>query len=174
MCVPVLQHLEVGRLVHEHVIQGGYESDDFLHCSLVEMYVKCGSMEDAQSVFNKMPIQNVICWTAVIFGHVKCVQSWEALELAQQMRNEGVEAAPMAFVGMLNSCASVAALWQGRHIHSPIIQHGYESDIFVATNLVDMYAKCGIIEDASRVFNKMPTCDVVGWSAVIVAYVKCG
>jgi pentatricopeptide repeat protein len=87
---------------------------------------------------------------------------WEALELAQQMRNEGVEAAPMTFVGMLNACASGAALWHGRHIHSPIIQRGYESNIFVATSLIDMYAKCGSIEDASRVFNKMPTCDVFG------------
>jgi pentatricopeptide repeat protein len=85
---------------------------------------------------------------------------WEALELAQQMRNEGVEAAPMTFVGMLNACASVAALQHSRHIHSPIIQRGYESDIFVATSLIDMYAKCGSIEDASRVFNKMPTYEV--------------
>jgi pentatricopeptide repeat protein len=54
----------------------------------------------------------------------------------------------------------VAALQHGRHIHSPIIQRGYESDIFVATSLIDMYAKCGSIEDASRVFDKMPTCEV--------------
>jgi len=65
-------------------------------------------MEHAQIVFNKMPTQNVTCWTAVIFGHVKCVRGWEALELAQQMRSGGT--APMTFVGMLNACASVAAL----------------------------------------------------------------
>jgi hypothetical protein len=45
------------------------------------MYAKCGSIEDAYRVFNKIPAQDVITWTAMISGHVKCGQGQKALEL---------------------------------------------------------------------------------------------
>jgi pentatricopeptide repeat protein len=66
-----------------------------------------------------------------------------------------------------NAFAGLQALEEGKHVHRLIREHGFESHVYVGCNLIDMYAKCGSIEDASRVFNKMPTCDVVGWSAVI-------
>ncbi len=103
-------------------------------------------------MFNKMPSQGVVTWSAMILGHVKCGQGQKALELFQQMQQEGVWLDSVAFVGVLNACASVAGLKEGRCIHQQIIQSGLESDISV-----DMYAKCGSIEDAWRVFNKMPS-----------------
>jgi pentatricopeptide repeat protein len=58
--------------------------------SLVDMYAKCGSIKDAWSLFNKMPLQNVVTWNAMVLGHVKCGQGQKALELFQQMQQEGV------------------------------------------------------------------------------------
>ncbi len=63
----------------------------------------------------------------------------------------------VTFVGVLNACASVVALKEGRSVHEQIIQSGCESDVFVGSSLVDMYAKCGSLEDAWRVFHKMPS-----------------
>ncbi len=54
----------------------------------------------------------------------------------------------VTFVGVLNACASVIALEEGRHVHHQIIQSGSESDVFVGNSLLDMHAKCGSIEDA--------------------------
>jgi len=62
--------------------------DVYVVNSLVDMYAKCGSMEDAWRVFNKMPSQNMVTWTAVIVGHVKCGEGQKALELFQQMQHE--------------------------------------------------------------------------------------
>jgi len=76
---------------------------------------------------------------------VKHGHGQRALELSQQMHHEGVEADPGTFVGVLNACASVGALEEGRHVHEQIIQCGFESDIFVDGSLVDMYAKCGAL-----------------------------
>ncbi len=56
-------------------------------------------------------------------------------------------------------CA-VVAIEEGRYVHQQIIQSSLESDVFVGCSLVDMYAKCGSIEDAWRVFNKMPSQDI--------------
>jgi pentatricopeptide repeat protein len=71
-----------GRLVHEQLIQSGCESDVFVGSSLVDMYAKSGSIEDASRVFNKMPYsQDVFTWTAIILGHVQSRQGQKALEL---------------------------------------------------------------------------------------------
>jgi pentatricopeptide repeat protein len=166
--------LEDGRLVHKQLIQSGLESDVFVCNSLVDMYAKCGSIEDAWSVFNKMPSQDVVTWTVIILGHVKCGQGQKALELFQQMQQEGVQPDSVTFVGVLNACASMVAIEEGRCVHQQIIQCGLESNFFVASSLVDMYAKCGSIEDAQRVFYKMPSRNVVSWTAMILGHVNCG
>jgi pentatricopeptide repeat protein len=131
------------------------------------MYAKCGSLEDAWIVFNKMPSRDVVSWNAMILGHVKCGQGQKALELFQQMQQEGVQPNYVTFVGVLNACASGIALEEGRCVHHHIVHSGLEMNIFVGNSLVDMYAKCGSIEDACRVFNKMPSRDVVTWTVIL-------
>ncbi|CAM6035383.1 unnamed protein product [Sphagnum compactum] len=164
--------LEDGRLVHKQLIQSGFESDVFVGSSLVDMYAKCGSIKDAWRVFNKMSSRNVVTWTAMILGHLKCGQGQKALELYQQMQQEGVQPDSVTFVGVLNACASLAALKDGRCVHQQIVECGWDADVVVGNSLVDMYAKCGSMEDAWRVFNKMPSRDVVTWTAMILGY--CG
>ncbi len=75
---------------------------------------------------------------------------------------------------MLNSCASLAALEQGRCAHKQIIESGYESDVCVGNSLVDMYAKYGSMEDACRVFDKLPSHDLVSWNALLGGYAMHG
>jgi pentatricopeptide repeat protein len=70
-------------------------------------------------------------------------------------------------VGVLNACASVLALEEGRRAHEQIIRSSCESDVFVGSSLVDIYAKCGSTEDAERVFHKMPSTTVVLWNMMI-------
>ncbi|CAM6054309.1 unnamed protein product [Sphagnum tenellum] len=135
--------------------------------SLVDMYAKCGSIEDAWRVFNKMPSRDVVTWTTMMLGHLKCGQGQEALELFRQMQKEGVQPNSVTFVGLLNACASVAALEEGRCAHEQILQSEWHSNIFVRNSLVDMYGKCGSMEDAQRVFNNMPLHDVVSWNAIL-------
>ncbi len=156
-----------GRCVHQQIIQSGLESDVFVGSSLVDMYAKCGSTEDGWTVFNKMPSRDRVTWTVMILRHVQCGQGQKALELFQQMQQEGVQPDSLTFVGVLNACASVVALEEGRCIHQQIIRSGLESDVFVGSSLVDTYAKCGSMEDARGVFNKMPSRNVVTWNAIL-------
>jgi len=138
------------------------------------MYAKCGSMEEARRVFHNMPARDVVSSTAMIFGHLKHGQVYEALDLFQLLQQEGLQLDHVTFVGVLNACASVGALVEGRRAHEQIIQRGWESDVFVGNSLVDMYAKCASMDDAWRVFNKMPSCSPVSWSVMILGLVKCG
>jgi pentatricopeptide repeat protein len=131
-------------------------------------------MEDALRVFNKMPSRDVVTWSALILGHVKYGQGQKALELFRQMQQEGVQPDPVTFVAVLNACASVSALEEGRCAHEQIIRSGCESVVFVRSSLVDMYAKCGSMEDACRVFNTMPSHDVVSWNALLGGFAMHG
>ncbi|CAK9275513.1 unnamed protein product [Sphagnum jensenii] len=166
--------LEEGRRIHTQIIQNSYESDIFVGSSLVDMYAKSGSIDDACRVFNKMPTRNVVSWNTMIMGHVKCGQGQKALELYQQMQCEGVQPDTVTFVGVLNACASLAAVDEGMRVHEQIVCSCCEFDVSVGNSLIDMYAKCGNLEDAKRVFRRMTTRDVVSWNAMIVGFVKCG
>ncbi|CAM6051450.1 unnamed protein product, partial [Sphagnum compactum] len=142
----------------------------FVGNSLIDMYAKCGSIEDAKRVFNKLPSRDVVSWNVMIFGHVKYGQGQKALELFRQMQEEGVQPTPLTLVGVLNACASVVALEEGRRTHDWVIKSGWDSNVFVGNSLIDMYAKCGSLVDALKVFNKMPSRDVVTWNAMIGGY----
>ncbi len=78
----------------------------FVLDGLVDMYAKCGSTEDAQRMFNKMPFQDLVTWNAMIFGHVKCGQGQKALELFGQMQQEGVQPNSFSF------CGGAECMWE--------------------------------------------------------------
>ncbi len=59
--------------------------------------------------------------------------------------------------GVPNACASIVALEEGRPAHKQIVESGKDSDFFVRSSLVDMYAMCGSMEEALRVFNELPS-----------------
>jgi len=73
-------------------------------------------------VFNKLPSQVVVTWSTMILGHVKCRQGQKALELFQQMKQEGVWPNSVTFVGVLKACDSVIALGRG-HMYSSSSHH---------------------------------------------------
>jgi len=66
-----------------------YELDVLVSSSLVDMYIKCGNIGDAWRVFNKTTTCNIICWNAMILGHVKCGRAHKVLELFLYMQYEG-------------------------------------------------------------------------------------
>jgi pentatricopeptide repeat protein len=168
-----LQALEEGRCVHLQIMERGFESILYVGNSLIDMYAKCGNIEDAWKVFDKMLMHDVVSWNSIISGHVKCRQAKNALELFHQMQQEGLDADRVTFLAVLNACAIEVAVEEGRWVHNLIIRSSYESDVIVGSSLVDMYAKCGSIGDAQRVFHKMPMHNVVSWSAMIWGHVKC-
>jgi pentatricopeptide repeat protein len=84
-----LQALDEGLRAHQHIIQCGWEAHVFVGSCLVDMYAKCESMEDAQSVFNKMPCRDVVTWTAMISGHVnveKGTKQWNYFDKCKRKK----------------------------------------------------------------------------------------
>ncbi|KAJ7545313.1 hypothetical protein O6H91_09G114700 [Diphasiastrum complanatum] len=161
--------LEKGQEIHSAILDSGYEGQVNVGTALVHMYGKCGNLEEARSVFARMPQRNLVTWNAMIAacsqnGHCK-----EALELLNQMDCDGIAPNQITYLCALDACASLAVLDEGQKIHASISEDGYEGEVAVANALINMYGKCENLDAARSVFNRMPNRDVVSWNAMITA-----
>eukprot|EP01018_Ginkgo_biloba_P010117 Gb_21745 [translate_table: standard] len=165
-----LSALQEGKEIHYHIVRNGFDSDVFIEASLIDMYAKCGNIESARQVFDKMSTRDVVSWTAMIEGYVQNGHAHEALALFNEMQLADVKPNSITVLSVLAACSHLGALQQGKWIHEYIIKNGFESKVSVGTALIDMYAKCGSIEIARQLFDKMSKKDVVLWSAMIAGY----
>eukprot|EP01018_Ginkgo_biloba_P037415 Gb_09416 [translate_table: standard] len=169
-----LAALQDGKEIHHQIVRAGFESDVFVGTALIDMYIKCWSVEDARRVFDKMSRRDVVTWTAMISGYAQNGHAHEALTLFNQMLLEEVTPDSFTMVSVLQACGALRALKQGEWIHEYIIRSEYILDDFVWTALIDMYAKCGNLEIARQLFHKMSQQNVVSWSAMIAGYAQNG
>ncbi|RZS18117.1 hypothetical protein BHM03_00050342 [Ensete ventricosum] len=163
-----LGDLELGRNLHRYIGAREVDMDVFVGNALVDMYSKCGDVDSAHQLFNKMPVRNVVSWNSIISGLVDNREFKQALELFRRMQGEGIEPDAFTLVGVLNSCASLGALELGQWVHAYISKNGVEADGITGNALVDMYAKCGRIDRAMEVFGRMAHKDVVTYTSMIV------
>ena len=166
--------LRVAREVHYCIIKSRMEQDKYVASSLLGVYIRCGSLQDARQVFDALAKKSVIDWTVMIGGYVQHNRGKDAMQLFHQMRQEHVQADKITYVSILKACASPLSLKWGREVHVLIRRDGLESDIRVGTALIQMYAKCGSIEEARQAFDNLTNRNVVSWTAMVGAYAESG
>ncbi|OMP01271.1 hypothetical protein COLO4_12017 [Corchorus olitorius] len=121
--------------------------------SMVSGYAKAASVKTARLMFTKMAERNIVSWNALIAGYTQNGEDEEALRLFCLLKRESICPTHYTFGNLLNACANLADLQLGRQAHAHVLKHGFrfqfgeESDIFVGNSLIDMYMKCGSIED---------------------------
>eukprot|EP01018_Ginkgo_biloba_P030407 Gb_26154 [translate_table: standard] len=169
-----MKALEEGKQVHVHILINGYEQNHFLQTKLVSMYAKCGSLVGARLVFDKALKPSVFLWNAIIAGYASNGFYEECLKLYYRMQCVGIQPDKFTFPCLFRACGGLSALQQGKEIHDFIRRSGFESDAFVANSLIDMYAKCGSLDNARQVFDKISQKNVVSWTAIIVGYTQNG
>ncbi|XP_024525474.1 pentatricopeptide repeat-containing protein At2g13600 [Selaginella moellendorffii] len=166
--------LEKGIAVHLRASSYGFQWDLFVANSLVDMYAKCGSMVDSRRVFDGMRRHDVVSWNSLISGYADNDQGEAALELFVPMELEGCAHDSRTFLASLKACGCVGALDIGRTLHGKIRELGLDSDVVIATSLVDFYGKCGSMVDAEQVFSSIVTKDIVAWNALLTGYSRQG
>ncbi|KAH9317122.1 hypothetical protein KI387_018891 [Taxus chinensis] len=170
-----LKALEQGKQIHGHTIKTGFETFESMGSALVTMYAKSENISDASKVFNKLHQPDFISWTAMISGYAWNGYGEEALNLFCEMHQANLMPNEFTFASALGACAiQAAAIESGKQVHACTIKTGYQSFVCVASSLVTMYAKCGNIEAANKVFEKMHERDVVCWNAMITGYAQHG
>ncbi|KAG4197370.1 hypothetical protein ERO13_A05G020800v2 [Gossypium hirsutum] len=166
--------LGYGKGVHGHVVKVGFDGCVFVASSLIDMYGKCGALEDARKVFDAMIERNVIAWNSMIVGYMQNGMNEQAIGVFHEMRMDGVEPSQVSVSSFLSASANLGAIGEGKQGHAIAVLHGFELDSILGSSVLNFYSKVGLIEDAELVFDKMLEKDVVTWNLIISSYLQCG
>ncbi|KAI7728281.1 hypothetical protein M8C21_006584, partial [Ambrosia artemisiifolia] len=160
--------LKSGRFVHDYMDVNGYECDMKTSNILIDMYSKCGYLPAAREIFNKMKSRDLASWNALINGIIKASRYEEALETFRAMKMD-MKPDFVTYVTMLSMCTLVKNLKLAKEIHCETIKTGFNPCVIVRNALIDVYAKCGNMEDALNQFESMKDRDIISWNTVISA-----
>ncbi|KAJ4914552.1 Pentatricopeptide repeat-containing protein [Raphanus sativus] len=160
-----------GKSVHGLSIRRSFiEQSGYLQASVVDMYVKCRLLDNAREVFETSVDKNVVMWTTLVSGFAKCERAVEAFDLFRQMLGEYVLPNQCTLAALLVSCSSLGSQRHGRSVHGYMMRNEIEMDAVNFTSFIDMYARCGNIQMARKVFDMMPERNVISWSSMINAF----
>ncbi|KAL5707210.1 hypothetical protein ACHQM5_025288 [Ranunculus cassubicifolius] len=165
-----LGDLSLGRWVEDFIEENEVRLNSFVGSALVDMYGKCGDLESARRVFDRLPTKDLVAWNAMITGYAQNGASNKAITLFHDMRKASMDPDKITLISVLSACASIGALDVGNSISVYASQKGLHHNIYVGTALIDMFAKCGKIDDALKTFEEMPQRNIVSWNTMISAF----
>ncbi|GMH24911.1 hypothetical protein Nepgr_026754 [Nepenthes gracilis] len=173
-CNQGLHLLKVCQL-HAFMVQIGLECYDCLSGLLIDAYAKCGSIKSSYHVFKSMPQKDVMSCTAMINGYA-CEPNHcrDALNLFFKIHQSGMLMDDVLLCSMLNICANIVSLSLGKQIHALVLKNQPQCDVAIGNSLIDMYAKCGELEEANHAFDMVEEKNVISWSSLIGGYAKHG
>lgn len=136
--------------------------------TMLNGYANNGDAEACERFFEVMPEKNIFSWNGFIGGYARSGLFVEVLETFKRMLIESsVLPNDVTLVIVLAACARLGAINLGKWIHVYAENNGYRENLYVGNALIDMYAKCGIIENAVDVFKTMGTKDLITWNTII-------
>ncbi|KAK4266860.1 hypothetical protein QN277_023725 [Acacia crassicarpa] len=170
-----LNDIDMGTQLHCFTVKLGLDLDCFVGSTLVDLYAKCGLVQNARLVFSCVKFKDLVLWNVMISCYTLNCMPMEACAIFNLMRLEGVKGDEFTYSSLISSCCVASENYDfGRQIHSLILKQSFDSDVSVATALINIYTKNENITDALRVFDKMEIRNVVSWNALIVGCGKCG
>lgn len=163
-----------GEALHSRIQKAGFVSDLLVRNGLMHLYVKYGFLVSAHQLFVASSERDVVSWTTMIDGYARWSLPDEALKLFCLMVSRNVEPNEITMIAVLSACSRMGILTVGRKIHEYIKKSDVTLGVNMLNALVDMYVKCGCLDFATEVFQKMETKDVFTWTSMVNGYAKCG
>lgn len=163
-----------GMRLHAQIVCSGFETNITIGNTIIHMYGKCNSLENAKRIFDAMPERNIVSWNAIITAYAQHGQGKEALQVFEHMQQKGIMPDKVSFLSMVSACTEGVALTDCEQLHDLVMARGFIDDISVMNALVKMYGKHGSLENARRTFKEMPERNTVSWNALIGAYAHHG
>lgn len=150
--------------------------NSFSATSMIVGYSHQGKMEEARKLFDSLAEKNMVVWTALFSGYVKMQQCEAVFELVREFRAKEVIILPDAvmLISVLSACALQAALNPGKEIHAYMLRTGVKMDEKLLSTVVDMYSKCGNVNYAEKVFQRIGKRDSVLYNVMIAGYAHHG
>ncbi|KAL6212598.1 hypothetical protein ACLB2K_017816 [Fragaria x ananassa] len=142
--------------------------------SLLSGYVRLGQMRKARAVFEEMSDKSIVSWTAMVSGYTRIGCYGDALEIFRRMQMLGIEPDEISVVSVLPACSQLGALEVGKWIHRYSDKKRLLQSVSVCNALIEMYVKCGCIDQAWQLFDQMSGRDVISWSTMIAGLANNG
>ncbi|KAJ1262105.1 hypothetical protein BS78_09G081900 [Paspalum vaginatum] len=164
-----------GRRVHAMILQRSLQNDLLVCNSLLTMYSKCNSMEDAERIFQLMLCCDVVSCNVLIGGYAALEDVTNAMHVFSWMRGAGIKPNYITVLNIQGACKSPDDLhYYGRPLHAYITQTGLSSDEYITNSLITMYATCGDLESSTDIFCRINNKSAISWNAIIAANVRHG
>ncbi|KAM7275896.1 hypothetical protein ACFE04_017762 [Oxalis oulophora] len=161
------KELKQGQCVHAHVVKFGFHSDIYVQNALLSVYASGGRMGLCRKLFDQMSNRDVVSWTVMVTGYKDAGNYGDSLITFEQMQYASVEPNRVTMVNVLAACANFGAIEMGVYVHDFIKRRNWELDVILGTALVDMYAKCGRIDESIAIFHDMKEKNIYTWNVLI-------
>ena len=151
-------NIEMGIWIHDYVRRQRWDLDVIMGTSLVDMYGKCGYVEDSLAVFSSMQKKNVFTWNSLIHGLALTKSGKDALYWFSKMEEEGFKPDSVTLVAALCACSHGGLLEEGREIFGKVTYgvYGFSAGIKHYGCMVDLLGRSGLVEEALVLMEKMP------------------
>jgi len=171
-----LRSVTLGKQLHCNILKLGLQTHTYVRNSLMHMYGMVKDIETAHHLFEEIPNADLVAWNSIINSHVLCRNYTQALHLFVKMLRSGLQPDHATLVVTLSACGAIGDLDFGRRIHYSLVQKHTElcENISVSNSLIDMYAKCGAVEEAYHIFSSMKRKNVISWNVMILGLASHG
>ncbi|KAG8074799.1 hypothetical protein GUJ93_ZPchr0006g44567 [Zizania palustris] len=142
--------------------------------SIVVAYSRIGDMRSAEDVFWRCPVKDMVAWTAMVTGYAQNAMPVKALEVFDRMAALGMAIDEVSLTGAISACSQLGAVRRATWIQEIAERSGFGKNVVVGSGLVDMYAKCGLIDEACQVFDGMQEKNVYTYSSMIAGLASHG
>uniref|UniRef100_A0A7N0SYE5 DYW domain-containing protein n=1 Tax=Kalanchoe fedtschenkoi TaxID=63787 RepID=A0A7N0SYE5_KALFE len=166
--------LRKGLQLHALVIKSSFQTIPLIYHHLINFYSKLQLPLSSLAVFDEAPAKSSTTWSSIISAFAQNELPLMALEHFRLMCCSGRRPDDHVYPSAMKACGILSRGDLGQGVHSHVVKCGFGGDVFVGSALVDMYAKCGVIGDARKVFDEMPERNVVSWTGMIYGYAQLG
>ncbi|KAK8965736.1 Pentatricopeptide repeat-containing protein [Platanthera guangdongensis] len=170
--LPACRHPSSGSQLHSLSLKHGVSDDLFVSSALADMYAKSSDMDSSQQVFDEMPSRNLVSCNTLIVGYLHNRLFHKAILAFSELLLPLAKPDQVSFSSALSACAYSSELSAGRAVHSLVVKSLSDSLAYVKNSLINMYTKCGRVDDACKLFNKTSEKDAVAWNIMAVACIE--
>ncbi|KAK8456580.1 hypothetical protein SEVIR_3G040600v4 [Setaria viridis] len=163
-----------GQQIHGLVVKAGFETDLHVESGLMDVYSKCGLMEDALRVFRSRQDPDEVFLTVILGGFAQNGLEEKAFELFAEMVGTGIVMDANMVSAVLGAFGASAPFALGKQIHALVIKKCFGGNTYVCNGLINMYSKCGELEESVKVFDGMPRKNTISWNSIIAAFARHG